>query len=84
MSNYVTLSGMMLVLILLFTFRPLRRLPSRPLLLTGAVLIVLTAIFDNLIVGAGMVGYDDSLILGIRVPIAQHWHLETIHPGEAA
>ncbi|MDN4472401.1 lycopene cyclase domain-containing protein [Demequina zhanjiangensis] len=70
MSNYITLSGLMLVLILLFTFRPLRRLPARPLLLTGAVLLALTFVFDNLIVGAGIVGYDDSLTLGIRVPIA--------------
>ncbi len=70
MSNYVTLAGLMLGLILLGTFAVLRRMPKRPLLWTGLVLIALTAVFDNLIVGAGIVGYDDSLTLGIRVPIA--------------
>jgi lycopene cyclase domain-containing protein len=34
------------------------------------VLVLLTAAFDNVIVGTGIVGYDSSRILGIRVGVA--------------
>lgn len=37
-----------------------------------AVLLILTVVFDNLMVAAGLVGYDDSNNLGIflgRIPI---------------
>ncbi len=35
-----------------------------------AVLLVLTVVFDNVIVGAGIVGYDASRILGVRMGVA--------------
>jgi lycopene cyclase domain-containing protein len=35
-----------------------------------AVLLVGTAVFDNLIIAAGLVAYDDSLNLGIRIGLA--------------
>jgi lycopene cyclase domain-containing protein len=38
--------------------------------LTMAALVVLTAVFDNAIVGAGIVGYDDSRTLGVRLGVA--------------
>ncbi|MDN4483420.1 lycopene cyclase domain-containing protein [Demequina lignilytica] len=65
--TYVLLSVGVLALIAAVTVPTLRRLPQRPLLLTGAVLIVLTAIFDNVIVGLDIVGYDPRRISGIRV-----------------
>jgi len=34
------------------------------------VLLALTAVFDNLIIGFGLVDYDPSLISGIRVGVA--------------
>jgi lycopene cyclase domain-containing protein len=34
------------------------------------VLVLLTAVFDNVIVGTGIVGYDPSRILGIRLGVA--------------
>ncbi|WP_084125095.1 lycopene cyclase domain-containing protein [Demequina sp. NBRC 110054] len=70
MTNYVTMMGLLLVVALIPAIALLRRSPKLPLVWTGLVLLALTAIFDNLIVGAGIVGYDDELILGIRVPIA--------------
>lgn len=33
-------------------------------------LLVLTALFDNLIIGIGMVGYDPTKILGIKIGLA--------------
>ena len=35
-----------------------------------AVLLALTVVFDNVIVGVGIVGYDASRILGVRMPVA--------------
>ena len=68
--TYVLLSVAVLALIAAVTLPTLRRLPHRPLLITGAVLIALTAIFDNVIVGLGIVAYDPELISGIRVAVA--------------
>lgn len=34
------------------------------------VLVVLTVVFDNVIVGVGLVDYDEQLILGMRMPVA--------------
>jgi lycopene cyclase domain-containing protein len=50
------------------TPRPGRRLAA--LFLTLAVLLVLTAIFDNLIVGFGIVSYDEAKISGALVGVA--------------
>ncbi len=45
--------------------------PGRPAVGAGlVVLLVLTVVFDNVIVGLGIVGYDDALISGIRMPVA--------------
>lgn len=35
-----------------------------------AVLLVLTAVFDNMIIGFGLVDYDPELISGIRIGLA--------------
>ncbi|SEJ56890.1 lycopene cyclase domain-containing protein [Demequina mangrovi] len=64
--TYVILSVAVLALVALACLPLLRRLPHRPLLLTGAAIVALTAVFDPLIVGAGIVGYDEELISGLR------------------
>jgi lycopene cyclase domain-containing protein len=35
-----------------------------------AVMLILTAIFDNMIIGFGLVDYDPALISGIRIGVA--------------
>lgn len=50
------------------TPRPRRRIAA--LFLTLAVLLALTAIFDNVIVGLGIVGYDEAKISGVLVGVA--------------
>ncbi len=65
--TYVILSVAVLALIAVVTVPTLRRLRARPIVLTGLALIALTAVFDNVIVGTGIVAYDESLISGIRV-----------------
>ncbi|QTV79628.1 lycopene cyclase domain-containing protein [Microbacterium sp. NIBRBAC000506063] len=52
-----------------------RRLPDRrghatAVVLTVVVLIALTAVFDSIMIGAGLFGYEESLILGVRIGLA--------------
>lgn len=68
--TYVVLSLAVLGAIAVITMPTLRRHARQPLLITALVLIALTAVFDNIIVGIGLVDYDDTKILGLRVPFA--------------
>lgn len=51
-----------------------RRHPARPhwpaIGATAAILLVMTAVFDNVMIGIGLVAYNDSLISGAFVGIA--------------
>lgn len=48
-----------------------RRSPRwRAVGLAAVLMLALTAIFDNVIIGTGLVAYDDSLISGVRIGIA--------------
>ncbi|WP_084099873.1 lycopene cyclase domain-containing protein [Demequina sp. NBRC 110051] len=68
--TYVLLSVAVLAVLAVGCVPVLRRLPHRPLVVTALVLLTLTVIFDNVIVGLDIVGYDESLIWGVRMPIA--------------
>lgn len=48
-----------------------RRAPALiPWLSAAAVMVVLTAVFDNAIIGFGIVDYDKSLTSGVKVGLA--------------
>jgi lycopene cyclase domain-containing protein len=48
-----------------------RRAPNaRALLIAAGVMVFLTAIFDNAIIGFGLVDYDEALISGVRIGFA--------------
>jgi lycopene cyclase domain-containing protein len=48
-----------------------RRAPSWVAIgITAGVLLVMTAVFDNVMIGIGLVGYDETLISGAFVGIA--------------
>ncbi|MDQ1513820.1 MAG: hypothetical protein QOC59_1662 [Microbacteriaceae bacterium] len=73
MTTYLLLSLVVLVpvaalssVVLLRAGRP--AVPSA--LVALAVLLVLTAVFDQVLVGSGIVGYDTSRILGLRIGVA--------------
>lgn len=68
--TYAIFSAAIVAVTALLTAPTLRQLRGRPIAITALILIALTAVFDNIIVGVGLVAYDDDLILGIRVPIA--------------
>lgn len=55
---------------ILVLLAPSIKKPSKAWWLMFAVLMLLTAVFDSLIVWAGIVGYDASKILGIYVGFA--------------
>jgi lycopene cyclase domain-containing protein len=65
---YLNLAFMVPVAIYKIIMR--RYLPIREIGLLTVVLLVMTAIFDNFIVGTGIVDYDPELISGIRVGVA--------------
>jgi lycopene cyclase domain-containing protein len=68
--TYAILSVAVLAALALVCVPTLRRLPLWPLALTAVALVVLTAVFDNVIVGLHIVAYDDAKILGLLVPLA--------------
>ncbi len=48
-----------------------RRAPRwRAIGLTAIVLLLLTAVFDNILVATGIVGYDPALISGVLIGVA--------------
>lgn len=48
-----------------------RRSPSwRGIGLAAIVVLLLTAVFDNVLVGTGIVGYDPALISGAKIGVA--------------
>ena len=66
-----------LMLNLLFTWfawallrKNIRGLALKPVLLSLAVVLLMTAVFDNVIVGLGIVDYDPLRILGARLGVA--------------
>lgn len=47
-----------------------RHLRARPLIISGLVMMTLTLIFDNVIIGTGIVAYDQSKLSGIMLGYA--------------
>jgi len=48
-----------------------RRSPEwRAIGLAAILMLTLTAVFDNVIIGTGLVAYDDALISGVRIGVA--------------
>lgn len=69
MATYLILNLVFTAIILVMLRQPLAR-PSRAALITCLVIVLLTAVFDSLIVGLGIVGYDTSKILGLMIGLA--------------
>ena len=49
-----------------------RKVPPRivPWVVSAGVMMVLTAVFDNVIIGSGLVAYDEELLSGVLVGLA--------------
>jgi lycopene cyclase domain-containing protein len=71
--TYLLVAGGVLVPVAVVALVVLARAGRRALVAAAAalgVLLVLTAVFDNVIVGTGIVGYDPARILGLRIGVA--------------
>ncbi|MEY4714094.1 MAG: hypothetical protein RIQ37_424 [Actinomycetota bacterium] len=59
---------LLVAVLVLLRFR--RRIKLKPLLFTLLAMFLMTAIFDNLIIGSGIVAYDESKISGLKIFLA--------------
>jgi len=70
MATYLIVNTVWLLAAFAVSLRSRQIYRMRTWWLTLAILLVLTAIFDSIIVGLGIVTYDSELISGIRVGYA--------------
>jgi len=68
--TYLLLNLAFMVPIVIYKIIMRRYLPLIEIAILTAVLLVMTAIFDNFIVGTGIVAYDPELISGVRIGYA--------------
>ena len=65
--TYPLLTVIVLGIFALYTFVMRNWVKRKPLVSAAILMFVLTAIFDNVIIGTGIVAYDESLISGIKI-----------------
>lgn len=71
MTTYILLNVIFILLVCLFLrLHGVRFTTSRTLLITLVGLLALTAVFDNVIVGLNIVGYNTNNILGLFIGVA--------------
>ena len=68
--NYFWLNCIFLAAVLLLALPVMAQIKWRAIAYATAALLAITAIFDNVIIGLGIVGYDPKLISGIKVGLA--------------
>jgi len=71
--TYTLLNAVFLAVVALVAIAAVvaRRSPRwRAVGLAALLLLTMTAIFDHVIIGTGLVAYDDSLISGVRIGLA--------------
>ena len=68
--TYLLLTVTVMALVAIYAFLMRHWLVAKPLLGTAAVMLTLTAIFDNVIIETGIVAYDQGKISGIMVGVA--------------
>lgn len=68
--TYLGLNAIFLGAVLMVSIAMRKQLPWRAIFTATGILVIVTAVFDNLIVGTGIVAYDENLILGIKIGYA--------------
>jgi lycopene cyclase domain-containing protein len=68
--TYLLLTVTVMALVAIYAFLMRHWLVAKPLVGTAAVMLTLTAIFDNVIIETGIVAYDQGKISGIMVGVA--------------
>ena len=67
---YFLLNCIFLAAVLLLALPVMAQIKWRAIAYATAALLAITAIFDNVIIGLGIVAYDPALISGIKVGLA--------------
>lgn len=65
--SYPLLTIIVLAICVLYAILMRRWLSLRPLGFAAVLMFTLTAIFDNVIIGTGIVAYDEDKLLGIKI-----------------
>ena len=65
--SYPLLTIIVLGIFAIYAVLMRRWLNFRPLGFAAILMFTLTAIFDNVIIGTGIVAYDDDLLLGVKI-----------------
>ena len=68
--TYLLLTAAVLGVFAVYALLMRKWLPTRPLLGSAVVMLTLTLIFDNVIIGTGIVDYDPEKISGLRLGFA--------------
>ena len=68
--TYLLLNATVMALVAIYAFLMRHWWVAKPLVGTAAVMLTLTAIFDNVIIGTGIVAYDPEKISGIKIGVA--------------
>jgi lycopene cyclase domain-containing protein len=65
--SYPLLTLIVLGIFFVYAILMRRWLSVKPLTFAAILMFTLTAIFDNVIIGTGIVAYDDDLLLGVKI-----------------
>ncbi|KRO46424.1 MAG: hypothetical protein ABR68_04520 [Microbacteriaceae bacterium BACL28 MAG-120531-bin53] len=68
--TYLLLTVTVMAFVAIYAFLMRHWMVAKPLVGTAAVMLMLTAIFDNVIIATGIVAYDQEKISGIMVGVA--------------
>jgi lycopene cyclase domain-containing protein len=68
--TYVILTISVLAIFTLYALLMRKWLKAKPLIVAASVMLLLTLVFDNLIIGTGIVDYDPEKISGVRLGVA--------------
>lgn len=68
--TYLWLNTIFLGALVLLALPVFKKLPWRAIALSTIALLVITAVFDNVIIGLGIVAYDEQLISGVKIGLA--------------
>jgi lycopene cyclase domain-containing protein len=68
--TYFVMNVFFLVPLLVIALFMRKQLPWRAIFWATGALLIITAVFDNLIIGTGIVAYDEALISGIKIGLA--------------
>jgi len=68
--TYLLLTASILAAAMIYFFLMRSYIASKPLVAASAVMLLITAIFDNVIIATGIVAYDEAKISGIKIGVA--------------